>query len=177
MAKKWFILHTYSGQEDKAIEALEKRLQAYNMLDKLGQALIPKQQIIESKGGKKVSSEKKLFPGYILIEIEMDDKVWNVVKGTPGISGFISAGKKPLPLTEEEFNNIMNQIEEAHDKIAAHSTFEKGDKVRITDGPFLNFIGLIDEVNSVKNTLKVMVTIFGRATPVELSFFQVEKVI
>lgn len=176
MEKKWFVLHTYSGQEDKAIEALKKRLQAYSMLDKLGQALIPKQQIIESRGAKKVSIEKKLFPGYILIEIEMDDKVWNIVRGTPGISGFISAEKKPLPLTEEEFNNIMNQIEEAHDKIAAQSAFEKGDKVRITDGPFLNFVGLIDEVNPVKNTLKVMVTIFGRATPVELSFFQVEKV-
>jgi transcriptional antiterminator NusG len=176
MAKKWFVLHTYSGQEEKAIEALKKRLAAYNMLDKLGQTLIPMQQIIESKAGKKISTEKKLFPGYILVEMDMDEKVWGIVKGTAGISGFISAEKKPLPLTDEELNNIMAQIEEAHDKAAAQSNFEKGDKVRITDGPFLNFIGLIDEVNPVKNTLKVMVTIFGRATPVELSFHQVEKV-
>ncbi len=175
MAKQWFVLHTYSGQEEKAIEALKKRLQAYNMIEKLGQALIPKQQVIESKGGKRVATEKKLFPGYILVEIEMDDKVWNIVKGTAGISGFISAGKKPLPLTEEELKHIISQIEEAHDKAITQSSFEKGDKVRIIDGPFLNFIGLIDEVNPVKNTLKVMVTIFGRATPVELSFYQVEK--
>jgi transcription termination/antitermination protein NusG len=175
MAKKWYVLHTYSGQEERAIEALKKRLQAHDLLDKLGETYIPVQQVLEAKAGKKVTIEKKLFPGYIIVEIEMDDKLWNIIRGTPGISGFISAGKKPLPLSDEEVDGIMNKIEEAQEKITSNVAFEKGDKVRIIDGPFFNFIGHIEEVNSVKNTLKVMVTIFGRATPVELSFYQVEK--
>ncbi|OGF59964.1 MAG: transcription termination/antitermination factor NusG [Candidatus Fischerbacteria bacterium RBG_13_37_8] len=176
MSMKWYVLHTYSGQEEKAIEALKKRLQAYDLLDKLGQALIPVQQVMEAKAGKKVTMDKKLFPGYIIVEMEMDDKIWNIIRGTAGVSGFISAGKKPLPLSDEEVMSIMHQIEVAQDKVSSQVAFEKGDKVRITDGPFFSFTGYIDEVNPVKNTLKVMVTIFGRATPVELSFYQVEKI-
>lgn len=175
MNRQWYVLHTYSGQEEKAVEAMKKRLQAHNMIDKLGNIIIPMQQVVETKSGKKIVSEKKLFPGYIIIEIEMDDKIWQIIRSTPGISGFISAEKKPIPLTEVEIANILNKMEEVQDKVASQLTFEKGDKVRIIDGPFSNFIGEIDEINPVRNTIKVMVTIFGRATPVELSFHQVEK--
>jgi transcriptional antiterminator NusG len=173
--KQWFIVHTYSGFEKKVKTSLEQRVKAYGLADEIGEILIPTEDVIEMRGGKKVVSSKRFFPGYLLVEMTMSDEAWHVVKNTPKVTGFVGAGAKPTPLSRDEVDQILNQVTAAAEKPKPKYSFEKGDQVRINEGPFTNFNGVVDEVNSEKSTLKVMVTIFGRSTPVELDFLQVEK--
>lgn len=172
---KWYIVHTYSGYENKVKEALETRFVALGKSDLLGEVLIPTENVLEMKNGKKVVTTKKLFPGYIYINMRLTDDGWHVVKNTPRVTGFIG-GRSPAPLSEDEINSILNQVHMAQEKPKPKFSFEEGEKIKIIDGPFANFIGTVDEVNQDKGTLKVKVTIFGRSTPVELSFHEVEKI-
>jgi transcriptional antiterminator NusG len=173
--KQWFIVHTYSGFERKVAKSLQERVKAYGLSDEIGEILIPTEDVVEMRGGKKVVSSKRFFPGYLLVEMTMSDNAWHVVKNTPKVTGFVGAGSKPTPLSREEVDQILTQVTAAAEKPKPKYSFEKGDQVRINEGPFTNFNGSVDEVNTEKNTLKVMVTIFGRSTPVELDFLQVEK--
>ena len=174
--KQWYIVHTYSGFEQKVADSLKERVQAYALQQEIGDVLIPTEDVIEMRGGKKVVSTKRFFPGYILVEMKMTDHGWHVVKNTPKVTGFVGAGSKPTPLTREEVDHILHQVTVAAEKPKPKYSFETGDQVRINEGPFTSFNGSVDEVNIERNTLKVMVTIFGRSTPVELDFLQVEKI-
>jgi transcription termination/antitermination protein NusG len=174
--KSWYIVHTYSGFENKVKESLEERVKAYGLQDKVGDILIPTEDVVEMRAGKKVVTSKRFFPGYILVEMDMTDDAWHVVKNTPKVTGFVGAGTKPTPLTKDEVDQILEQVKSAAEKPKPKYMFEKGEQVRINEGPFTSFNGVVDDVNLDKNTLKVMVTIFGRSTPVELDFLQVEKI-
>ena len=176
VSKHWYIVHTYSGFENKVKESLEQRVQAYGLQEQIGEVLIPTEDIIEKRGGREVKSARRFFPGYILVEMNMSDHAWHVVKNTPKVTGFVGAGAKPTPLSKDEVDQILQQVRTAAEKPKPKYMFEKGEQVRINEGPFTSFNGVVDEVNLDKNTLKVMVTIFGRATPVELDFLLVEKV-
>src|SRR5215216_6142283 len=176
LTKNWYIVHTYSGFENKVKESLQQRVQAYGLQNEIGEILIPTEDIVEKRGGREVKSARRFFPGYILVEMNMSDNAWHVVKNTPKVTGFVGAGVKPTPLSKEEVEQILDQVKEAAEKPKPKYMFEKGEQVRINEGPFTSFNGVVDEVNLDKNTLKVMVTIFGRATPVELDFLQVEKI-
>ena len=175
MAKEWYIVHTYSGYENKVRENLRQRVEVLGMLEQIGEILIPTEDVVEMRGGNKIISKKKFFPGYVLINMEMSDTTWHVVKTTPKVTGFVGSGIKPMPRTQEEVDRIINQVSVAAEKPKPKFRFDRGDEVRIIDGPFSNFQGLVDEVNNDRATLKVMVTIFGRSTPVELDFLKVEK--
>lgn len=174
--KKWYIIHTYSGYERKVAESLMSRVQVFGLQEKIGQILIPTEDVVEMKGGKKVVSSKLFFPGYILVEMELNDETWHVVRNTPKVSGFVSQGNQPTPLTDDEVNAVVHRVSSVGEKPKPKFVFDKGETVKIVDGPFSNFSGIVEDVNLERNTLKVMVTIFGRATPVELEFVQVEKV-
>jgi transcriptional antiterminator NusG len=173
---KWYIIHTYSGFEKKVRESLESRIVAFGLQEKIGKVLIPTEPVTEVRAGKKYTVERMFYPGYVLVQMDMDDHVWHVVKSTPRVTGFVGTGQQPTPLSEEEVNQIVYRVNVGKDKPKIKVKFEKNETVRITDGPFANFNGTVDEVNEDRETLKVMVTIFGRATPVELEFGQVEKV-
>jgi len=175
---KWYIIHTYSGFERKVKESLESRVRAYPELEhRIGRVLIPTESVTEVRGGKKYTSERMFYPGYVLVEMDMDDNVWHVVKGTPRVTGFVGTGQQPTPLSDEEVQQIVYRVQDSKEKPKLKVKFEKNESVRITEGPFASFTGVVDEVNEDRETLKVMVTIFGRSTPVELGFGQVEKVI
>jgi transcriptional antiterminator NusG len=174
--RQWFIIHTYSGFENKVAESLRSRAQAFGFADKIGQILIPTEEVVEVRGGKKVTSKRMMYPGYVLVEMEMNDDLWHAVKSTPRVTGFVGGGNTPVPLSATEVNDILYRQATSADRPRPKQTFEKGEAVRINDGPFSNFSGKVDEVNPERNTLRVLVTIFGRATPVELEFGQVEKV-
>ena len=173
---KWYIVHTYSGFERKVRESLESRVRAFGLEDKIGRVLIPTEPVTEVRGGKKYTSERMFYPGYVLVEMDMSDHVWHVVKATPRVTGFVGTGQQPTPLSADEVNQIVYRVSEGKDKPKLKVKFEKNEQVKITEGPFANFTGIVDDVNEDRETLKVMVTIFGRATPVELEFGQVEKV-
>ena len=173
--RKWYIVHTYSGFEDRVKETLLQRAEALDMAQDFGEIHIPTETIVEYRGGKKKETQRKFFPGYILVEMVMSDAAWHVVKNTPKVTGFVGSGKKPTPLTQEEVNQILEQVVSAREKPKPKYIFEKSEPVKIIDGPFNNFSGVVEEVNLDRNTLKVMVTIFGRQTPVELDFSQVQK--
>jgi transcriptional antiterminator NusG len=174
--KKWYIIHTYSGFENKVAESLKTRSEAFGFADKIGQVLIPTEEVVELRNGKKVTSKRLVYPGYVLVEMEMNDALWHEVKNTPRVTGFVGGGNSPVPLSPEEVNQILYRQASSAERPRPKMTFEKNDSVRIVDGPFANFSGKVDEVNPERGTLRVMVTIFGRATPVELEFLQVEKV-
>ena len=174
--RKWYIVHTYSGFEKKVAESLQQRVQAYGLQGEIGEVLIPTEDVVELRGGRKVVTSKRFFPGYVLVEMHMSDHAWHVVKNTPKVTGFVGAGAKPTPLTKDEVDQILTQLKTAAEKPKPKYMFDKGEHVRINEGPFTSFNGVVDEVNLDKNTLKVMVTIFGRSTPVELDFLQVEKI-
>ena len=173
---KWYIIHSYSGFERKVKESLESRVQAFGLQERIGRVLIPTEPVTEVRGGKKYTTERMFYPGYVLVEMDMDDHVWHVVKSTPRVTGFVGTGQQPTPLSDEEVQHIVYRVGEAKDKPKLKVKFEKNESVRITEGPFASFTGVVDEVNEDRETLKVMVTIFGRSTPVELEFGQVEKV-
>lgn len=173
--KNWYIIHTYSGFEQKVADSLRGRAQAFGFSDKIGQILIPTEEVVELRAGKKVTSKRLLYPGYVLVQMEMNDQLWHEVKNTPRVTGFVGGGNSPVPLTAEEVNSILYRQATSAERPRPKMTFEKNETVRITEGPFANFSGKIDEINPERNTLRVLVTIFGRATPVELDFLQVEK--
>jgi transcriptional antiterminator NusG len=173
--KLWYIVHTYSGFEGKVKESLRQRAEAMGMSEVIEEILIPTEEVVEVRDGKKTRSTRKFFPGYVLVKMTMSDDAWHVVRNTPKVTGFVGTGTKPVPLSETEVQRIVNQISVAAEKPKPKLEFNVGETVRIMDGPFSNFTGQVDEVNEDRSTLKVMVTIFGRATPVELEFLQVEK--
>lgn len=173
MGKNWYVVHAYSGFEEKVKLSIEEKIEKRGLKDRITRILIPTERVVELKGGKKRESDKKFYPGYILIEMELDDETWHLVRSTPRITGFVG-GTKPVPLPDEEVEVIIQQLERGPAP-QVKTQFQKGENVRIIDGPFTNFVGYIDEVDMDHGRLKVMVSIFGRQTPVELSFFQVEK--
>lgn len=175
MAMQWYIIHTYSGFERKVKESLESRVAAFGLQDKIGQVLIPTEDVLEVRGGKKVVTPRMFYPGYVLVEMEMDDYTWHVVRSTPRVTGFVGTGQTPSPLSDEEVQGILHRAATPSDRPKPKLVFERNEQVKIVEGPFANFTGVVEEVNSDRSTLKVSVTIFGRSTPVELDFGQVEK--
>ncbi len=173
MAKNWYVVHTYSGYEEKTKRTLEGKVQSQHLEDKVGRILIPTEKVIELRAGKKREADKKFYPGYILIEMELDEETWHLVRNTPRVSGFVG-GATPVPIPEEEVQQILQQLEKGP-TAQVRTQFAQGEQVRIIDGPFSNFTGNIEEVDMDHGRLTVMVSIFGRQTPVELNFFQVEK--
>ena len=174
MAKRWYVIHTQTGQEEKVKTNLESKLQG-DLKELISQVFIPTETVSEVKDGKKKISQRKFFPGYVLVEMDLNENSWYVVRNTPGVSGFVGSGKKPLPLPEEQVQTILKQTEDKKEKPSPKVVFERGESVKVIEGPFTNFNGNIDEINPDKGKLKVMVSIFGRATPVELEYWQVEK--
>ncbi len=177
---KWYIIHTYTGYEELVVAQIRQRLEKEGLEDKLGEVVIPKETVIEIKEGKKNLATKNPYPGYVFLQLDLDDeevgdKVWFVVRTTPRVSGFLGTRTKPKPIPDEEVEKIKDRMTKSKDKPKHKQTFQKGDAVKIIDGPFYNFTGTVEEVDPVKQTLKVMVSIFGRQTPVELNFSQVEK--
>jgi transcriptional antiterminator NusG len=173
---KWYILHAYSGFERKVRESIESRVQAFGLKDRVGKVMIPMEPVTEIINGKKRTVERVFLPGYVLVEMNLDNELWHVLKDTPKVTGFLGTGDKPVALSEEEVSSILFRSETAREKPRLKIKFEKSEQVRITDGPFANFNGVVDEINEDRETLKVMVTIFGRSTPVELEFGKVEKI-
>lgn len=176
MAKRWYVVHAYSGFEKSVHKALLDRVQRQGMQDQFGQILVPVEEVVEMKGGQKSISERKFFPGYVLVEMEMTDETWHLVKSTPKVTGFIGgSATKPTPISAKEVQNILKQIQDGVEKPKPKVLFEVGEAVRVKEGPFTDFHGNVEEVNYDKNKLRVSVSIFGRSTPVELDFGQVEK--
>ncbi len=173
---KWYVLHTQTGVESKVKASLEIRAEQAGMKNVIHQVLIPTEKVSEVKEGKKRISERKFFPGYILVQMDLTDDSWYLVKNTPGISGFVGSGKTPIPLSEDEVSQILRQQEEKTSKPKPKVEFTSGESVRVKEGAFANFNGVIEEINPNRGKLKVMVTIFGRQTPVELEYWQVEKI-
>jgi transcriptional antiterminator NusG len=172
----WYVIHTYSGFENKVKKNIEQRLKHLGLMDHVLQILIPTEDIFELRKGQKQLATRKIFPGYVMIEMEMTEDVWYAVKNTPKVTGFLGAGNKPTPMTKEEIDGIMGQMETGRSKPRPKVLFEKGERVKIIDGPFASFTGQVDEVNVDREKLDVLVSIFGRSTPVELDFYQVEKI-
>jgi transcriptional antiterminator NusG len=175
VAHKWYIVHVYSGFENKVKTALEDRIASSAHPEKFGEVLVPTEQIVELVKGKRKTSSRKFYPGYILVQMEMDDETWHIVNDTAKVTGFLGGRETPTPISDEEANQILNRMEAGKDKPKPKFYFESGDEIRVIDGPFTNFNGTVDEVNHEKGKIKVMVSIFGRSTPVELDFVQVTK--
>jgi transcriptional antiterminator NusG len=173
---RWYILHAYSGFERKVRESIASRVEAFGLGNKVGRVMIPTEPVTEIVNGKKRTVERVFLPGYVLVEMELDNEMWHVLKDTPKVTGFLGTGDKPVALTEDGVSGILFRSETSKDKPRLKIKFEKNEQVRITDGPFANFNGVVDEINEDRETLKVMVTIFGRSTPVELEFGKVEKI-
>lgn len=176
MAKNWYVIHTQTGYEDKVKSNIENRAKTSQTENLISQVLVPIEKVSEVKDGKKKISTRKFFPGYVLVEMELTDETWYLIKNTPGVSGFIGSGRKPVSLHESEIATILKQTEMAKEKPTPKVTFEKGESIRVLEGPFTNFNGTIEEINPAKGKLKVTISIFGRSTPVELEYWQVEKI-
>jgi len=175
MAQQWYVIHTYSGYENRAKLNLEERVKNLSKGEFFSEILVPTETVVELVKGKRKTSQRKIFPGYLLVKMELNEETWHIVKETPKITGFAGDGTKPVPITEDEVEDILSQMKEGVSKVKAKVSFNAGDSVRVIDGPFVNFIGTIEEVKPDKRKIKVLVSIFGRATPVELDFIQVEK--
>ena len=171
--RRWYVIHTYSGYEQRVQTNLEHRITSMDAQDKIFQVVIPTENEIEIKDGQKKTVAKKVFPGYILVEMKLNDESWNVVRNTPGVTGFVGSGSKPVPLDEEEVESIFKQMRTETPRVKVG--FRKGESVRVVDGPFIDFIGIVDEINAEKGKVRVLVSFFGRETPVELDFLQVER--
>jgi len=171
--KNWYVIHTYSGYEERVKKNLEQRIKLMDGGDEISQVVIPTEVEIEVKGGQRRNVDKKILPGYILVQMKMTDQSWNIVRNTPGATGFVGSGNKPVPLQEEEVNQILKQMAAEVPKVKVG--FRKGQSVRVTDGPFIDFVGVVDDINPAKGRVKVLLSLFGRETPVELDFLQVEK--
>ncbi|MGB0281251.1 MAG: transcription termination/antitermination protein NusG [Neptuniibacter sp.] len=176
MSKRWYVVHAYSGYEKRVMNTLKERIELHQMQDLFGEVLVPTEEVVEIREGKKRKSERKFYPGYVLVNMDMNDESWHLVKNTPHVLGFIggTAGN-PAPITEAEANEILSRVESGVDKPRPKTVFEPGEMVRVIDGPFADFNGVVEEINYEKNKLQVAVLIFGRSTPVELDFTQVEK--
>ncbi|MEP3857314.1 MULTISPECIES: transcription termination/antitermination protein NusG [Porticoccus] len=173
---RWYVVHAYSGYEKKVAAALRERVALYGMEDRFGEILVPTEEVVEIRGGQKRKSERKFFPGYVLVQMELGDDTWHLVKETPRVMGFIGGkADKPAPITDKEAEMILQRVQDSEDKPRPKTVFEAGEVVRVTDGPFNDFNGVVEEVNYDKSRLRVSVSIFGRSTPVELEFTQVEK--
>ena len=172
---KWYIIHAYSGFERKVRESLESRIQAFGLQNRIGRIMIPTEPVTELRNGKKYTIERVFLPGYVLVEMDLDTDLWHVIKNTPRVTGFLGTGDSPVALSEAEVSSILFRSESAKDKPSMKVKFEKGEQVRINEGPFANFNGTVDDVNEDRQTLKVMVSIFGRSTPVEIEFAKVDK--
>lgn len=176
MAKRWYVVHAYSGYEKKVAAALKERIELQGMQDLFGEVLVPTEEVVEMRGGQKRRSERKFFPGYVLVQMELTDDAWHLVKETPRVMGFIGGkADKPAPITDKEAELILQRVDDSAEAPKPKTLFEPGEMVRVTDGPFNDFNGVVEEVNYEKNKLQVAVLIFGRSTPVELDFSQVEK--
>lgn len=176
MAKRWYVVHAYSGYEKKVAAALKERIELNSMQELFGDVLVPTEEVVEMRGGQKRKSERKFFPGYVLVQMELNDDSWHLVKETPRVMGFIGGkADKPAPITEKEAEAILQRVDDSADKPKPKTLFEPGEMVRVIDGPFNDFNGVVEEVNYEKSKLRVAVLIFGRSTPVELEFGQVEK--
>jgi transcriptional antiterminator NusG len=173
---KWYIIHAYSGFERKVRESLESRIRAFGLENRIGRIMIPTEPVTELRNGKKYTIERVFLPGYVLVEMELDNDLWHVIKNTPRVTGFLGTGDNPVALSEQEVSSILFRSESTTNKPSMKVKFEKGEQVRINEGPFANFTGTVDDVNEDRQTLKVMVSIFGRSTPVEIEFSKVDKV-
>ena len=176
MAKRWYVVHAYSGFEKQVMRSLQDRIERADMADKFGDVLVPTEEVVEMKGGQKRRSDRKFFPGYVLVEMEMTDETWHLVKDVPKVMGFIGGtAERPAAISQKEADAILNRVQEGVDKPSPKVLFEPGEMVRVVDGPFNDFNGVVEDVDYDKSRLKVAVLIFGRSTPVELEFHQVEK--
>jgi len=175
MAKRWYIVHAYSNFERKVAESIKERAVAAGLSDMFEEVLVPMEEVVEMRRGRKISSERKFFPGYVLVKMDLTDQTFHLVKNTPKVTGFLGAENKPVPITDEEAGRILQQVQEGVERPKPSVTFEIGEQVRVADGPFASFNGLVEEVDEERARLKVAVSIFGRATPVELEYGQVEK--
>lgn len=170
---QWFVIHTYSGHEDRVRKNLEQRIKLIDSGDEITQIVVPTEEEVEVRGGQKRTVAKKILPGYVLVQMQMSDESLNIVLNTPGVTGFVGSGNKPVPLREDEVSQILKQMEAETPKLKVG--FKQGQSVRVTDGPFTDFVGVVDEISADKGKVKVLLTLFGRETPVELDFLQVEK--
>jgi transcription termination/antitermination protein NusG len=175
VALKWYIIHVYSGFENKVKAALEERISSFSQPDKFGEVIVPTEEIVELVKGKRKTSSRKFYPGYIMVSMDLDDETWHIVKNTAKVTGFLGGGEKPTSISDEEAQQILNRMEAGKLKPQPKYFFETGDEIRVIDGPFKNFNGVVDEVNPEKGKIKVLVSIFSRSTPVELEFVQVAK--
>jgi transcriptional antiterminator NusG len=174
---KWYIIHAYSGFERKVRESLESRITAFGLQNKIGRIMIPTEPVTELRNGKKYTIERVFLPGYVLVEMDLDNDLWHVIKNTPRVTGFLGTGDNPVALSEQEVSSILFRSETSANKPTLKVKFDKGEQVRINEGPFANFTGAVDDINEDKHTLKVMVSIFGRSTPVEIEFSKVDKIV
>lgn len=175
MSKSWYVLHVYSGFEQKISDAIKEKAEKQGLSESFGDILIPMEEVVEVKKGQRVNAERKFFPGYILINMDMNDTAWHLVKSIPKVTGFLGGGKKPVAMTESEAQRIIKQVQEGVDRPKPSVTYDIGEEVKVIDGPFASFTGHVEEIDEDKQKLKVTVSIFGRATPVELDYSQVEK--
>ena len=175
MEKKWYIVHAYSNFERKVADSIKEKAQAAGLSDLFDEILVPTEKVVEVRRGRKVDAERKFFPGYVLVKMKMTDEAYHLIKNTPKVTGFLGADNKPVPISEAEANRILQQVQEGVERPKPSVSFEIGEQVRVADGPFASFNGLVEEVDEVRARLKVAVSIFGRATPVELEYGQVEK--
>jgi transcriptional antiterminator NusG len=175
MAMRWYIVHAYSNFERKVAESIKERAASAGLSDLFAEVLVPMEEVVEMRRGRKVTSERKFFPGYVLVKMELNDQTYHLIKSTPKVTGFLGTENKPIPITEEEAGRILQQVQEGVERPKPSVTFEIGEQVRVADGPFASFNGLVEEVDEERARLKVAVSIFGRATPVELEYAQVEK--
>ena len=175
MAKQWYVVHTYSGFENKVAEAIRQRAKIFGQEEQISQVVIPTEEVVEVRKGQKRITPQKFFPGYVLVEMDMTDDSWHLVKSTPKVTGFVGSGVRPAPLPQEEVETILRQMELGAEKPKPKSVFQRGDKVRVIDGPFVNFQGVVDDMNPERGRMKVVVPVFGRPTSVELEYYQVER--
>ena len=176
MAARWYVIHVYSGFENKVAEGIKDKARKQGLEDHVQEILVPMEEIVEVKRGQRVNAERKFFPGYVLAKLDMDDDIWHLIKNTPKVTGFLGTDNKPMPITDIEAQHILQQVQEGIDRPKPSVSFEVGEQVRVSDGPFASFNGTVEEVDEGRSRVKVAVSIFGRATPVELEFAQVEKV-
>src|SRR5712664_2461727 len=173
--KHWFVVHTYSGFEDKVAAAIESRAKIFGLSEQISRVLVPTEKVVEVRNKQKRETEQKFFPGYVLVEMELTDDTWHLVRSTPKVTGFVGSGNKPVALPHDQVDDILRQMEAGAERSEERSVFQRGDKVRVIDGPFVNFQGVVDDSNPERGRMKVVVPVFGRPTPVELEYYQVER--